>query len=49
MSKDILDELLHRSDVLEELSAITIGMENKNKSSEMLARHNLLIIFANAR
>ena len=44
-----LEDLLSKKDIIQELFTIGSSQENKDKASEMLAYHNLLINLGNER
>ena len=49
MSDDVLDNLLHRSDILSELIAMQVSRKNNDRSGFMSALSNLLTYLGKAR
>ena len=49
MSDDVLDNLLQRSEILKELLAMGLSMENNDRAAAMSAHYNLLTYLGNAR
>ena len=49
MSDDVLDNLVQRSDVLNELSAMSSSVENDDRAGIMSAHYNLLTYLGDAR
>ena len=49
MSDNVLDNLLHKSEILKELFAMRINMVNNGRGGIMSAHYNLLTYLGNAR